>query len=74
MWVTHMSVILNGLLWHVEFAEVGEEVIADDRVDCLKTFAGLVLGGSGWGHCLSSFLWVFFCGFPLFSRSEASGT
>jgi hypothetical protein len=47
----HTSVILDGLLWHVMFAEVGEEVIADDRVDCLETFTGgyLVLGSGGLG-------------------------
>jgi len=33
------------------FAKVGEEVIADDRVHFLETFASsyLVLGGGGWG-------------------------
>lgn len=49
---THASVILNGLLRHVMFTEVGEEVIADDGIDILEAFAGgrlLVLGGGSWG-------------------------
>jgi hypothetical protein len=49
---THASVIVNGLLRHVVFAEVGEEVITDDGIDVLEAFAGgclLVLGGDGWG-------------------------
>ena len=48
---THTSIIFNGFLRHVVFAEVGQELITDDRVKCLKTFAGscLVLGDSGLG-------------------------
>jgi hypothetical protein len=49
---THASVIFNGLLRHVVFAEVGEEVIADDGIDRLEAFAGsclLVLGGDSRG-------------------------
>jgi hypothetical protein len=53
-WCTNPSIIINGLLWHVVFAEVGEKVIANDGVNRFKSFAGrrlLVLGGGGRGKC-----------------------
>lgn len=49
---THTSIIFDGFLRHVVFAEVGQEVIADDGIKRLKTFAGscFVLGDSGFGN------------------------
>lgn len=51
---TNASVILNSLLWHVVFAEVGEKVIANDGVNGFESFAGsglLVLDDGGRGSC-----------------------
>jgi len=52
MGCTNPSIIVNGLLWHIVFAEIGEKIIADDSVHSFKTFASsrlLVLsGGGGW--------------------------
>jgi hypothetical protein len=51
---TNPSIILNGLLWHIVFAEIGEKIIADYSVHSFKTFASsrlLVLGGGGGWDC-----------------------
>jgi hypothetical protein len=51
-WCTNPSIIINGLLWHVVFPEVGEKVIADDGVNGFEPFAGsrlLVFSGDGRG-------------------------
>jgi hypothetical protein len=50
--VTNPSIIINDLLRHVLFAEIGEKLITDDGVHGFETFAGgrlLVLRtGGGW--------------------------
>jgi hypothetical protein len=44
---TNASVVVNDVLRHVTFAEVRNEVIADDGVNCIETLAGSTLVLSG---------------------------
>jgi hypothetical protein len=54
---TNASVIVNDVLRHVTFAEVRNEVIADDGVNCLEALARstLVLSGNHRGEWVENF-------------------